>query len=311
MGDPSTHPAMVFFHGWPDTSATWANYFAEFCGEDKRYFCVAPSLINFHPDLEPADDSELTFKNQRAQFLAVIKELDLSDITLVMFDFGAFIGYGFLYEHSELISRVVAMDIAMNLQPPDVPNEGAIDIVNTYPDTIYQTNNVKAFNREDDEFMDNNIRSVVTGLTQRDKVPCVDCKIAPNATKGVGWRTGWPYYELFARYEPGPWTDGFNVSVDLWEFGGAPSFPSNIPFLYLYSKTFVSEDWNNWIDQRGDGSKQVLVVSSVEHWFPIENPEETIVSMKEWLDDSSSSAMLVTWFLPMLSAAMWFLLLFV
>ena len=31
LGDP-TMPALVFIHGWPDSSALWANQFESFCG---------------------------------------------------------------------------------------------------------------------------------------------------------------------------------------------------------------------------------------------------------------------------------------
>ena len=47
LGDPSD-PAMFFLHGWPDNGAEWANLFGAFCEE---YFCVAPTLTNFHPDM--------------------------------------------------------------------------------------------------------------------------------------------------------------------------------------------------------------------------------------------------------------------
>ena len=69
LGDPS-RPPMLFFHGWPSTSAMWANQFKSFCyDEDASYFCIAPSWIDFHPDLPAADPTSHRLITQVCDFL--------------------------------------------------------------------------------------------------------------------------------------------------------------------------------------------------------------------------------------------------
>ena len=93
LGDPAERPVLLFFHGWPDTSALWANQFAAFCGEDGEYACVAPSMMDYHPDVAPAEDaSRLSWPTQADVLHEVVLDLGLEDVTLVMHDFGSIVG---------------------------------------------------------------------------------------------------------------------------------------------------------------------------------------------------------------------------
>ena len=92
LGDPSAKPVLFFLHGWPDTYAMWANQFAHFCGEDGEYACVAASMMNYNPDVPPADESKLYWPLQADVMHEVVEELGLKDITIVMHDFGAIVG---------------------------------------------------------------------------------------------------------------------------------------------------------------------------------------------------------------------------
>ena len=92
LGDPSEKPVMLLIHGWPDTYALWANQFAHFCGDGGEYACVAPSLMDYNPDVAPADESKLLWPLQADMIHEVVTELGLKDITLVIHDFGSIIG---------------------------------------------------------------------------------------------------------------------------------------------------------------------------------------------------------------------------
>ena len=92
LGDPSEKPVMLLIHGWPDTYALWANQFAHFCGDGGEYACVAPSLMDYNPDVAPADESKLLWPLQADMIHEVVTELGLKDITLVIHDFGSVIG---------------------------------------------------------------------------------------------------------------------------------------------------------------------------------------------------------------------------
>eukprot|EP00966_Prymnesium_polylepis_P167491 3872266-Prymnesium_polylepis.1 len=65
-------PAMVFLHGWPDSSALWANQFEYFCDGGGKYYCVAPSWLDFHPDVPPAPASSLFWDEQVDAFHTVL-----------------------------------------------------------------------------------------------------------------------------------------------------------------------------------------------------------------------------------------------
>jgi len=293
LGDKDKQPAMVFLHGWPDTSALWANQFAEFCGEDKEYFCVAPSWIDYHPDYPPADASKLFYSSQREDFRAVIEELGLSDITFVIFDFGAIIGYQMLSLFPELFGKVIAMDIPMTLtfgkesKSVPVPYEGMTKDLMTY-----QQKNIEAFLKDDNEVMMSNLNKRIY------MSPCIHCEIAPRVTtqasaphsaSGVGARTGWPYYNIVRMDKP--WTsDGFDVPVEKWEFSGAPTFPKGVPILYIWnSEVFQSPSWFKWIEERGDGSEHVKPPEMTDHWMQVRQPEFVNGKMKEWLATTSGS----------------------
>ena len=110
-------PPMVFLHGWPDTSALWANQFEHFCGGvASAFFCVALSLFDYHPDVPPRPVANLFQDTQVAAFHRVLaEEMGLRDVTFVIFDWDAAMGFQFFYRYPSLVKRVVAMDIRMVL----------------------------------------------------------------------------------------------------------------------------------------------------------------------------------------------------
>jgi pimeloyl-ACP methyl ester carboxylesterase len=281
LGNKDTQPAMVFLHGWPDTSAVWANQFAEFCGEDNEYFCVAPSWIDFHPDYPPAKQPTL-YSRQRRDFLAVIEDLGLRDITFVVFDFGSILGYQMLHLYPDLFNKVISIDIPMRVGIPIAP----------YPDLkehlpTYQQNNIEAFLSNDNDIMTQNMVTLVWAA------PCIGCKIAPSeggvqakphAASGIGARTGWPYYNFVRMDEP--WTsDGFDVPVEDWKFSFAPTFPSSTPLLYLWNtEGFQQPSWFQWIEQRADGSQHTQInLKNTDHWMQVRHPVAVNSEISEWL----------------------------
>lgn len=273
LGNPETQPAMVFLHGWPDTSAIWANQFAAFCGENKTYFCVAPSWIDYHPDQPRADESMLSLSWQRKQFIAVIEELGLSNITLVIFDFACIIGNQMLSLHPDLFERVISLDTPNTPGPNPwsfVPLDDRLTIIFPFL-AEYQQININAFIADNDEAM----------MANTQGMPCEKCRIAPNAT-GVGARTGWPYYQ-WVRTDLDYLADGFNVSATEWEFNFAPSFPKDVPILYLWaSEQFQDQAYFDWIDSRGDGSEHMQVQDS-DHWMQIRQPEAVNAIIAAWI----------------------------
>merc|ERR1712232_1464710 len=128
LGDPSKTP-MVFLHGWPDNPALWANQFEYFCGgPNASYYCVAPSFVNFEPDLE-AYNAKIATENipvtaniseyfeqvipvarQQASLLnQTLMAMNLTDIVLVVFDFGAGMGNQLWSAQPKLFKSIIAI----------------------------------------------------------------------------------------------------------------------------------------------------------------------------------------------------------
>ena len=253
MGDPS-HPPMMFLHGWPDTSALYANQFVAFC---RQFYCISPSWIDFHPDMQLADRSEHTWKTQIDYFKAVIDELELTDITFVIFDFGANLGYQMLSLYPEKFKRVIALDIGMG------NGNNCTGICKPMGDSMlpsmesYQQVNIQAYRDQDDNYMwDTGMNG--EGAMKTWPFPCSNlfydpanngqpsyegevCAIGPGATPGtVGAVTGWPYQEII-RNTPastGGWPGEIfpGVALDDYVFSVVPDLSRDVPILFLFEK---------------------------------------------------------------------------
>ena len=88
LGSPANAP-LLFLHGWPDTAAMWANQMAALCyGPQARFYCLATTMTDFHPDfapaiMEPHPWTKLGFQHQVANIAAVELEMPLSKKGLV------------------------------------------------------------------------------------------------------------------------------------------------------------------------------------------------------------------------------------
>jgi len=272
MGDSETQPAMVFFHSWPDTSASFANQFAEFCGEQGGYFCVAPSWIDYHPDFPRADVAELLISNQIESFHAVVEDLGLTNITLVTHNY---IGYPYTYQYPNTVRRFVALDIGMHAGPAtQLTPQTARNL------KLYQKINIRAFLTDNDRRM---MRNVDNNMGE---VPCHNCRIAPppigvaNIT-GIGARTAWPYYDLI-RVDY-PWTSYYNIPLEEWDFDTIPSFPEGIPVLFLYrSRPLYNQGFLDWIDGR-DGVSEQIELSRGGRYSLTRIPDEVNSNILDWL----------------------------
>ena len=114
MGSP-TKPALIFLHGWPDTAAMWANQFAHFCfGPNARFYCIGTTMDDFHPDFpvisaDPDRWSRLGFQFEVDRIASVMKELELTNATIVTHDSGCQVRWILAYKFPQLVSRIVAL----------------------------------------------------------------------------------------------------------------------------------------------------------------------------------------------------------
>lgn len=104
--DEGEGPPVVMVHGNP----TWSYLYRAFIDPlvEAGYRAVAPDLAGFGRSEKPLVG--LTYEEQISSLSAHLVALDLTDITLVVQDWGGPIGLGFASRHPERIARLVIMN---------------------------------------------------------------------------------------------------------------------------------------------------------------------------------------------------------
>jgi pimeloyl-ACP methyl ester carboxylesterase len=297
LGDPS-HPPMLFLHGWPDTYALWVNQFEHFCMPPHgKFYCVALTWFGFVPASSDVDLRNMGWVQQIEAWESVATALDLSNVTVVMHDFGAVIGYGFVYRFFERVARIVALDVG-NYHGP----AGGENTFQTPPWTqptpssqndpgnllLYQQINSCAYLTDNTTLIREGAHHV--------NPPCI--KLEPNGyvCESLTGATGWPYYQLtnasrLAGLAP-------DVPDSTWEFNMSPTIP-DVPLLFLYGSGFVQdgklkprtscffdEFW--WSYLAGNSNTAAAGVEGAEHWFLSRAAGNTNAIISQWLADPGS-----------------------
>ena len=100
-GDP-----VVMLHGNPGWSFEFRNIIKELSGTHR---CIAPDHIGFGLSDKPADWNYLPI-NQAANFEKLMDSLNLTNITLVVNDWGGPIGLSYAIKHPEKIKKLVILN---------------------------------------------------------------------------------------------------------------------------------------------------------------------------------------------------------
>ena len=91
----------------------WANQFEAFCAPPNgKYYCIAPSWFDFHPDVPARSEGDLRWDKQVDAFHTVATQMGLKNITLVIFDFGAVMGYIYAYRFPHMVTPSIVPSIA-------------------------------------------------------------------------------------------------------------------------------------------------------------------------------------------------------
>lgn len=107
--DEGDGPAVVMVHGNP----TWSFLYRHLIRHLRpRYCCVAPDLLGFGLSDKPPDWSYQP-QEHAANLAALIEHLGLSDLTLVVHDWGGPIGLSYAIEHPERVRRLVILNTWM------------------------------------------------------------------------------------------------------------------------------------------------------------------------------------------------------
>ncbi len=102
---PPDAPAILFVHGNPTWSYLWREPVAALSAKGRR--CVAFDHMGFGRSDKPPQFSRYTLQAHIDNALALIDELDLSDVTLVAHDWGGPVGLGALLERRERLRGLV------------------------------------------------------------------------------------------------------------------------------------------------------------------------------------------------------------
>src|ERR1700734_2999349 len=131
---PKTAPVFLCLHGQPTWSYLYRRMIPFFLAMGSRV--VAPDLFGFGRSDKPADEGVYTFDFHRNSLLAFVRALDLSDVTLVVQDWGGLLGLTLPMEMPERFSRLIVMNTALPTDEVPLP-KGFLDwraFSNSQPD---------------------------------------------------------------------------------------------------------------------------------------------------------------------------------
>ena len=114
---PPRAPVFLCLHGEPTWSFLYRRMIPHFLAAGGRV--VAPDFYGFGCSDKPADDGVYTFDFHRNSLLALVRALDLKDVTLVVQDWGGLLGLTLPMEMPERFRRLLVMNTA--LPTGDVP----------------------------------------------------------------------------------------------------------------------------------------------------------------------------------------------
>ena len=127
-------PVFLCLHGQPTWSYLYRRMVPYFLAAGGR--AVAPDLFGFGRSDKPAEEAIYTFDFHRDSLLAFVRALDLTNITLVVQDWGGLLGLTLPMEMPERFSRLIVMNTALPTGEVPLP-KGFLDwraFSNSQPD---------------------------------------------------------------------------------------------------------------------------------------------------------------------------------
>lgn len=109
--DEGTGPPVVFLHGEPTWSFLWRKVIPPV--RDAGFRCVAPDLPGFGRSDKPVDFEWYSYDRHAASVASLFEELDLTEATVVVHDWGGPIGLRVAVEQPERVARMVILDTGL------------------------------------------------------------------------------------------------------------------------------------------------------------------------------------------------------
>jgi haloalkane dehalogenase len=102
---------VVFLHGEPTWSFLWRKVIPPV--RDAGFRCIAPDLAGFGRSDKPTDIGWYSYDRHTEMTATLLEDLDLSEATMVVHDWGGPIGLRLAIEHRERIGRLVILDTGL------------------------------------------------------------------------------------------------------------------------------------------------------------------------------------------------------
>jgi haloalkane dehalogenase len=110
-GPPDANETVLCLHGQPTWSYLYRKMIPVFAAAGQRV--IAPDFIGFGQSDKPEDDSYYTFTRHRNMLLAFVRSLALTNVTLVVQDWGGLLGLTLPMEVPGMVRRLIVMNTAL------------------------------------------------------------------------------------------------------------------------------------------------------------------------------------------------------
>lgn len=110
-GPRDARHTFLCLHGQPSWSYLYRKMIPVFTRSGARV--IAPDWLGFGRSDKPVDDSVYTFNFHRGMALALVRQLDLKNVTLVVQDWGGLLGLTLPMEMPERFERLIVMNTAL------------------------------------------------------------------------------------------------------------------------------------------------------------------------------------------------------
>lgn len=110
-GPADASETVLCLHGQPTWSYLYRKMIPVFVAAGQRV--IAPDFIGFGQSDKPEEDSYYTFTRHRNMLLALVRSLTLTNVTLVVQDWGGLLGLTLPMELNGMVCRLIVMNTAL------------------------------------------------------------------------------------------------------------------------------------------------------------------------------------------------------
>lgn len=255
IGEGTGAAAIVMIHGWPDTHRLWDRQVGALCA---NYRCVRFTLPGFAPGHRKRAYSldELVETIHRVVAQAGGGE----PVTLLLHDWGCFLGYQFALRHPQLVHRVIGVDIG---DAGSRRHRSEIGLGGVARILAYQFWLAAAWH-------------IGGALGDRMARWMAATLHAPADPSTVGAQAGYPYAVQWTGTAGG--------------FGKARTYRPSCPMLFIHGRRKpVMFHSAAWADEVAAQPGCRVLAFDTGHWVMLEQPEQFNRAVVDWLADDEVS----------------------